>query len=75
MLKHVPLPAVQRALPDFVSVVFWLTLAPARSAVHKSLHQGSLGLAALLLANGGSLDATDSKVWQWACHQDPGRTS
>jgi hypothetical protein len=32
--------------------------------VHKALHQGSLGLAALLLAHGGSLDLTDSKVRQ-----------
>jgi hypothetical protein len=32
--------------------------------VHKALHQGSLGLAALLLAHGGSLDVTDSKVRQ-----------
>ncbi|WIA38637.1 hypothetical protein OEZ86_001947 [Tetradesmus obliquus] len=31
------------------------------SAVHKALHQGSLGVAALLLAHGGSMDVTDSK--------------
>jgi hypothetical protein len=39
-------------------------LHTTRSSVHKALHQGCLGVAALLLAHAGSLEVTDSKVRQ-----------
>jgi hypothetical protein len=34
----------------------------SRSAVHKALYQGSLAVAAQLLAAGGSLEVTDHQV-------------
>lgn len=35
--------------------------------MHKALYQGSLGVAALLLATGGSLDTTDHQVGCLCC--------
>lgn len=45
--------------------VLWCVVAfciARRSAVHKALYQGSLAVAALLLAAGGSLEVTDNQV-------------